>query len=64
MGTTVSKEHMDFIEKVTLGFKISYEKLVRESALHNESLVMSVNGVSTQIPATELLKRLEEKEQK
>jgi hypothetical protein len=64
MGTTVSKEHMDFIEKVTLGFKISYEKLVRESALHNESLVMSVDGVPTYIPATELLRRIEEREKK
>jgi hypothetical protein len=37
-----SKEHQEFVEKVTLGFRIAYEKLVRESALKNQTLVVSV----------------------
>lgn len=59
--STVSKQHRDFVEKVTVGFKMAFEKLVREAALHNQSLVFGQNGKPVRVPATEVLKKLERK---
>ncbi len=56
---TISKENQELGAKIMLGFKMAYEKLVRESALHGESLVFGRNGKSVYIPATELLKDIE-----
>ncbi len=57
----ISKENQELGDKIMLGFRIAYEKLVRESALHGESLVFGQNGKSVYIPATELLKEIESK---
>lgn len=54
-----SKEHQEFVEKVTLGFRIAYEKLVRESALKNQTLVVSVKGKPVHVPAKKLLRQLQ-----
>jgi|GEM_PF-2284456 len=58
---TISKENQELRDKIMLGFKMAYEKLVRESALHGESLVFGQNGKTVYIPATELLKDIENK---
>ena len=55
----VSKETQDFVDKISLGFKMAYEKLVKESALHGRSLVFGKNGKPFQVPAVELLKEIE-----
>ncbi len=60
----ISKENLIFTEKVMLGFKMAYEKLVREAALHNESLVFGKNGKPVHILATQLLKELEAEKSK
>ncbi len=63
MGTkgTISKENEILLNKITLGFRLAYEKLVKESALHGESLLFGRNGKTVRIPAVELLKDLERK---
>lgn len=63
MGTkgTISKENEILLNKITLGFRLAYEKLVKESALHGESLLFGRNGKTVRIPAIELLKDLERK---
>ncbi len=43
---------------------MAYEKLVREAALHNESLVFGKNGKPVHIPATQLLKELDAEQKK
>ena len=58
---TISKENQELRDKILLGFRMAYEKLVRESALHGESLVFGQNGKTIYIPATELLKDIENK---
>ncbi|MCF8292671.1 MAG: hypothetical protein K9I70_02565 [Chitinophagaceae bacterium] len=58
---TISKENQELRDKIMLGFRMAYEKLVRESALHGESLVFGQNGKTIYIPATELLKDIENK---
>ncbi len=58
---TISKENQELSDKIMLGFRMAYEKLVRESALHGESLVFGQNGKTVYIPATELLKDIENK---
>jgi hypothetical protein len=60
MGTkgTISKENEILLNKFTLGFRMAYEKLVKESALHGESLVFGRNSKTVCIPAVELLKDL------
>mgnify|MGYP000321042275 FL=1 len=58
---TISKENQELRDKIMLGFRMAYEKLVRESALHGESLVFGQNGKTVYIPATELLKDIENK---
>ena len=57
----ISKENQELSAKIMLGFRMAFEKLVRESALHGESLVFGRNGKSVYIPATELLKEIESK---
>lgn len=57
----ISKENQELGDKIMLGFRLAYEKLVKESALHGESLVFGKNGKSIYIPATELLKDIERK---
>lgn len=56
---TISKENEILLNKITLGFRLAYEKLVKESALHGESLVFGRNGKIVHVPAVELLKNLE-----
>ncbi|MBL7764805.1 MAG: hypothetical protein JNJ58_01830 [Chitinophagaceae bacterium] len=56
---TVSKDSQVFLEKITLGFKMAYEKLVREAALHNRSLVFGKNGKPVRVPAVQLLQDLD-----
>jgi hypothetical protein len=58
---TVSKKNRELIDKISLGFRLAYEKLVREAALHNQSLVFSEQGKPVWVPATELLKKMEGK---
>jgi hypothetical protein len=58
---TISKENQELGDKIMLGFRMAYEKLVRESALHGESLVFGQNGKTVYIPAVELLKEIENK---
>ena len=58
---TISKKNQELGDKIMLGFRLAYEKLVRESALHGESLVFGRNGKSVYIPAVELLKEIENK---
>ena len=60
----LSKDSKDFASKVALGFKIAYERLVRQEALFGRSLVISRNGKPTQVPAAELLKELERNKKK
>lgn len=55
----VSKETQDFVDKISLGFKMAFEKLVKESALHGRNLVFGKNGKPVHIPAVELLKNIE-----
>lgn len=57
----ISKENQELGDKIMLGFRLAYEKLVKESALHGESLVFGKNGKSIYVPATELLKDIERK---
>ena len=63
MGTkgTISKENELLLHKISVGFRIAYEKLVKESALHGESLVFGNNGKTVRIPAVELLRDIEKK---
>ena len=58
---TVSKKNRELIDKISLGFRLAYEKLVREAALHNQSLVFSEQCKPVWVPATELLKKMEGK---
>jgi hypothetical protein len=46
-------------KKIIPGFKLVYEKLVNESALHGRNLVFGENGKPVHIPAVELLKNIE-----
>lgn len=57
----VSKETQDFLNKISVGFKLAYEKLVKESAAQGRSLVLGKNGKPIHVPAVELLRKLEEK---
>jgi len=57
----ISEENQELSAKIMLGFRMAFEKLVRESALHGESLVFGRNGKSVYVPATELLKDIENK---
>jgi hypothetical protein len=61
MKGTISRENQDLSDKIMLGFRMAYEKLVKESALHGESLVFGRNGKTVRIPAVELLKDIERK---
>jgi len=61
---TISKENEILLNKISLGFKIAYEKLVKESALHGQSLVFGKNGKTVHIPAVELLKDIENKKKR
>ena len=55
------KQNQEIENKIVLGFKMAYEKLVREKALHNRSLVFGDNGKIVRISAVELLKEIESK---
>lgn len=57
----ISRENEILLEKITLGFRMAYEKLVKESALHGGSLVFGRNGKTVHVPAIELLKEIENK---
>ncbi len=57
----MSKENEILLNKISLGFRIAYEKLVKEAALHGETLVFGRNGKPVHIPAVELLKDIENK---
>jgi hypothetical protein len=55
----VSKETQDFVNKISMGFKMAYEKLVKESASQGRNLVFGKNGKPVHVPAVELLKKIE-----
>ncbi len=63
MGTqgTVSKENQELGKKIISGFKMAYEKLVREEAMFGRSLVFWENNQPVHIPAVELLKEIEKR---
>ena len=61
---TISQENQELSAKIMLGFKLAFEKLVKESALHGESLVFGKNGKTVLIPAVELLKDIENKKKR
>ena len=58
---SISRENQELSDKIMLGFRLAYEKLVKESALHGESLVFGKNGKTVYVPAIELLKDIENK---
>jgi hypothetical protein len=41
---SISRENQELSDKIMLGFRLAYEKLVKEAALHGESLVFGKNG--------------------
>ena len=59
---SISRENQELSDKIIKGFRLAYEKLVKESALHGESLVFGKNGKTVYVPAVELLKDLESKQ--
>jgi hypothetical protein len=61
---TISQENEILLNKISLGFKKAYEKLVKESALHGESLAFGKNGKTIYVPAVELLKDIENKKKR
>ena len=46
-------------QKISIGLKLAWRKLVIKSAANNQSLVIKVNGEIKTVPAKELLKDLE-----
>jgi hypothetical protein len=63
MGTqgTVRKENQELSNKIISGFKMAYEKLVKEEAVFGRSLVFGKNKQPVYIPAVELLKEIEKR---
>ena len=51
----------DFAQKMEAGLQLAYERLVKKKAIEGVSLVYSVNGKITEVPATELLAQLNKK---
>lgn len=50
----VAKNQSDFVEKVSQGLKISFEKLVQTKIQNNQSLVIMHNGKVVTVKASEL----------
>lgn len=60
----ISKENLELGEKIILGFKMAYERLVKQEALLGRTLVVSKNGKPVEVSAKKLLKELEEGKRK
>jgi hypothetical protein len=55
----ISKENLELGEKIVQGFRMAYERLVKQEALLGRTLVVSKNGKPVHVSAKKLLKELE-----
>ena len=53
----ISPENVELSNKILAGISKAFKKLYEQKAANNQTVVISVNGIPTHVPAKELLEQ-------